>query len=550
MSATHVLISLCGQIALLLWGIHMVTQGAQRALGSRLTTLLRVGLENRGRALLTGIGVTALLQSSTATAMMVSAFTAGGVVDLMPALAVMLGANIGTTLIVQLVSFDISQVFPALFLAGFLAYRSGRSAALRDAGTAVIGLGLILLSLHLLIDTMQPLENSRALSDLLRAVTSDPMLNILLAALLAWAAHSSVAAMLFIMSLAGAGVISPEASFAMVIGANLGSAFNPVIANLGGDPVRMRLPFGNLVNRLAGCLLLVPLLGPVTSAMLSLDPSPARAAANFHVAFNLVTALFFLGLLPAMARWLQRLFPSRAGTLDPGAPQYLDEGALAMPAVALANAAREVLRMADIIDGMLRGSQDAFHHDDRDRILATSKMDDTLDTLFQSIQRYLGAIGREQLGDSEARRLSDTLALAINLEHIGDIIDRNLMDIASKRISSGIALPEDAVQQIDAMHARLLDHLQLAVAVFMSGDIEAAHRLVSEKEGFRDIERAATQRHFAHMRTGRGERINASSLQLDITRDLKRIESHIAATAYGLLELSGELRTSRLQPRT
>ena len=549
MSATQVLISLSGQIALLLWGIHMVTNGVQRSLGSRLTTVLRVGLQNRGRAVLTGIGVTALLQSSTATAMMVSAFTAGGVVDLMPALAVMLGANIGTTLIVQLVSFDITQAFPVLFLVGFLAYRSARSSAVRDAGSAVIGLGLILLALHLLIATMQPLESSKALSDLLRAVTADPILTILLAALLAWAAHSSVAAMLFIMSLAGAGVVAPEAALAMVVGANLGSAFNPLLANLGGDPVRLRLPMGNLINRLVGCALVVPFLGPLTETMLSLDASPARAAANFHVAFNVGMGLIFIAILPQTAHWLQRLFPARAGAIDPGAPQYLDDGAFAIPSVALANAGREVLRMADVIDRMLRASQQAFHRDDPERIAATKKMDDVLDTLFSAIQRYLGTIGREQLGDIDARRMSDTLALAINLEHIGDIIDRNLMDIAAKRIHSGIKLPEDAKQQIDDMHTRLLDHLQLAVAVFMSGDIEAAHRLVLEKEGFREIERAATQRHFVHMQGGRRERIDASSMQLDITRDLKRIESHIAATAYGLLELSGDLRSSRLQPR-
>lgn len=550
MSATQVLIGLSGEIALLLWGIQMVTNGVQRALGSRLTTVLHVGLQSRARALVTGIGVTALLQSSTATALMVSAFTAGGVVDLMPALAVMLGANIGTTLIVQLVSFDISQLYPVLFLAGFVAYRSGRSSAARDAGSAVVGLGLILLALHLLIATMQPLEESKALSDLLHAVTADPMLNIVLAALLAWAAHSSVAVMLFIMSLAGAGVVEPAASLAMVLGANLGSALNPLVSNLGGDPVRMRLPVGNLINRLVGCVLVVPVLEPLTRAMLSLDPSPARAAANFHVTFNVGMGLIFVAILPQMARWLQRIFRARAAATDPGVPQYLDDGALAIPSVALANAGREVMRMADVIDRMLRASQQIFHEDDDAKIAATRKMDDILDTLFSAIQRYLGAIGQEQLGEIDARRMSDTLALAINLEHIGDIIDRNLMDIAAKRIRSGIKLPEDAGRQIDDMHARLLDHLQLAVAVFMSGDVRAAHRLVSEKEGFREIERAITRRHFVHMQGGRRERIDASSMQLDITRDLKRIESHIAATAYGLLELSGDLRSSRLQPRT
>jgi phosphate:Na+ symporter len=548
MSATHVLISLSGLVALLLWGVHMVTHGIQRALGARLAGLLRIGLESRGRAVATGVAVTALLQSSTATAMMVSSFTAGGVVDLMPALAVMLGANIGTTLIVQLVSFDVTLIFPALFLGGLVAHRSARTAKMRELGAAAIGLGLILLSLHLLIATLSPLENSRPLAELLRAVTGDPVVCVVLAALLALAAHSSVAAMLFIMSLAGTGVIGPEPALAMVAGANLGSALNPLLSHLSGDRARLRLPVGNLLNRVAGCLIVIPCIHPITEAMLALSPSPAQAAALFHMAFNLVTALLFVGVLPALSEVLKRLLPSPAAATDPGAPQYLDEAALAMPSVALANAAREVLRMADVIDVMLRGSQDAFHHDDPEKVAATCRMDDILDSLFLSIQKYLGAIGQAPLGEKEALRLSDTLALAINLEHIGDIIDRNLMDIAAKRIRSGTKLSAEAERQIDAMHGRLLDHLQLAVAVFMSGDVQAAHRLVSEKEGFREIERAATERHVAHMRAGRSDKIRASALQLDITRDLKRIESHIAATAHGILEVSGQLRTSRLRP--
>ncbi|WP_102957553.1 Na/Pi cotransporter family protein [Mangrovicella endophytica] len=546
MPTSHVLISLCGEVALLLWGIQMVSAGMQRALGSSLRHFLSIGLKNRFRAVLTGLVVTGLLQSSTATAMMATSFTIGGAVDLVPALAIMLGANVGTTLIVQLVSFDITLVYPALILIGVVLFRRGRRAAARDAGTAVVGLGIILLSLHLLIETMRPLEASAVLRDLLQAVTDDPLLCILLAGLLAWAAHSSVAAMLFIMSLAGAGVVTPQASLALVIGANLGSALNPVIGGLGGDPTRLRLPVGNLLNRVVGCIVALPLLPYLTAPLLDLAGGPARAAALFHFGFNIATAILFVGLLPRQARLMARLLPKQAEAADAGKPQYLNEMALGTPSVALSNAAREVLRMVDIVEAMLRGSQDVFHRDDRDKIAAISRMDDTLDRLYKAIQRYLGQIRHERLDAEEAQRLSDTLALAINLEHIGDIIDRNLMDLAAKRVSNGLRLPEEAQAQVDDMHARLLDHLQLAVAVFMSGDWQAARRLVAEKESFRDIEREATQRHVEHMRAGARGEIETSSLQLDITRDLKRIESHIAATAYGILEAAGQLRGSRL----
>ena len=548
MTATHVLVSLLGEVALLLWGIHMVSTGVQHALGANLRRFLAIGLRNRWRAFGAGLVATSLLQSSTATALMVTSFTAGGAVDLVPALAVMLGANVGTTLVVQIVSFDIALVFPVLIFLGLVLYRRARRSAVRDAATALIGLGLMLLALHLLVGTMQPVETSAALRDLLRAVTGDTLLSILLAAALSWAAHSSVAAMLFIMSLAGADVITAEAALIMVLGANLGSAFNPLPDAMGKDPTRLRVPVGNLANRIIGCLLALPLVGPISDWMVGLGESPARLAADFHMAFNLAMAALFIGPLSLVARVLARLFPERLQAAGPGAPLYLDEAALADPAVALSNASREVLRMADVVGSMLRGSQAAFHNDDRDKIREICRMDDILDRLYGAIHRYLGAISHATLESSEARRVFEILALTINIEHIGDIIDSSLMLLATKRISNQLKLSAASLSDIDAMHARVLEHLQLAIAVFMFGDTQAGRRLVTEKEHFREIERSATQRHFDQMRTGRPSEIESSALQLDITRDLKRIEAHIAATAYGLLEQNGELRRSRLTP--
>jgi phosphate:Na+ symporter len=546
MSATHVLVSLVGGVALLLWGIQMIGTGFQRALGSNLRHFLAVGLRNRWSAVGVGLLVTGLLQSSTATAMMVTSFTAGGAIDLVPALAVMLGANIGTTLIVQLVSFDVSLLHAALIAAGVTAYRRGRRTIMRDIGTALVGIGLMLLALHLLVDTMKPVENSQALRDLLRAVTRDPLLNIMLAGILSWAAHSSVASMLFIMSLAGAGVITPEASLAMVLGANLGSALNPVIDGIGQDPTRLRVPIGNLITRAVGCALAVPLLPAATLWLSGVTVAPAKLAALFHILFNVTVAVIAFGLLPAMARLLVWMFPERISPSDPGTPRYLDEAALETPSIALSNAAREVLRMVDVIEAMLRESQDAFHRDDPDKVAAIGHMDDVVDRLYGALQRYLGAISREELSEEEARRLAEVHALSINLEHAGDIIDKNLTELAAKRIKSQHRLSAGSLAEIDTMHGRLLDHLQLAVAVFMYGDAQAARRLVAEKEQFREFERNATQRHLAVMGSGTQEDREASTLLLDITRDLKRIEAHIAATVYGLLEKSGDLKSSRL----
>lgn len=545
MSATTVLIHLMGEIALLLWGINMVNSGVQRAFGSDLRWILGVGLRTRLRAFLAGVGVTTVLQSSTATALMVASFTAGGAVDMVPALAVMLGANVGTTLIVQVLSFDITLIFPFLIFSGYIAYKRGSSSRVKDLGRVAIGLGLMLLSLHLLSETIHPIESSEVLKNLLAVIAPDPLILVLLSGIFAWMAHSSVAAMLFIMSLATAGVIDPHAALVMVLGANLGSAVNPMLEGMGGDPAKFRVPFGNLAMRVIGCLVALPLIDPLLKYMAIFDPNPARLAANFHTIFNIAIAAVFILPLPWIATLLLKLFPEKMRASDPGTPQYLDKDALDTPSVALSNAAREVLRMADTVEIMLRSSQDLFREDDISRVAEVSRTDDVVDRLYSAIRRYLSSINHEALSEVEAKRLSDILTFAINLEHIGDIIDKNLMELAAKRIKNHLRLPKDSLEDIDSMHAKLLEHLQLAASVLMFQDIGSARRLVSEKERFRDLERAVTQKHLEQIRSGKTVG-DTSALQLDIVRDLKRIEAHIASTGHSLLEQSGELKPSRL----
>src|SRR5919112_3432417 len=545
MSATSVLIHLFGEIALLLWGINIVNSGVQRAFGSDLRWILGVALRTRLQAFLAGVGVTTVLQSSTATALMVASFTAGGAVDIVPALAVMLGANVGTTLIVQVLSFDVSLIFPVLVFGGFMGFRRGKTSRTKDLGRVAIGLGLMLLSLHLLSETIHLIENSAVLKELLASIASDPLILVLLSAFFAWIAHSSVAAMLLIMSLAAAGVIGPSAALVMVLGANLGSALNPFLDAMGGDPAKIRVPVGNLATRVVGCAVALPLIDPILSAITLIDPNPSRLAANFHTIFNVALAAVFILPLPWVAKLLVRVFPEKLQASDPGVPQYLDKDALDTPSVALSNAAREVLRMVDTVDAMLRSSQDLFREDDISRVDQVSRTDDVLDRLFSAIRRYLSSINHEALNEDEAKRLSDILAFAINLEHVGDIIDKNLMELAAKRIKNHLRLPKDSLDDITSMHGKLLEHLQLAASVLMFQDIGSARRLVAEKERFRDLERAVAQKHLDQLRSGRTAG-DTSTLQLDIVRDLKRIEAHIASTGHSLLEQSGELKPSRL----
>lgn len=550
MQATRVLLELAGNVVLLLWGLHMVQSGLTRALGGDLRRILGAGLRNRWTAFLSGMGITMLLQSSTATGLMATGFTATGLVSLMPALAVMLGANVGSTLIVQILAFDVAHVAPVLLLGGFIAFRRGARTRSRDLGRVAIGLGLMLLSLHLLLVTIAPAENAPMLRRMLAMLTADPVVAVMLAALLSWAAHSSVAAILLIASLAGGGVIGPEAAVAMVAGANLGSAVNPVVEGPGGDgrnPAARRLPVGNLINRLVGCLIVVPLLGPITAGLQAVSPDATRLAANFHLAFNLAMAGLFIGPLPWFARVLTRMFPERVAVADPAMPLYLDRSALRVPHLAIANASREALRMADTVDSMLRGALDVIQTDDRKRVQEIRRMDDVLDRLHDAIKRYLTQINVEDLDERDARRVSDVLTFTINLEHVGDIVDRNLMEAASKKIRRRLRFSTEGAAEIAGMLERLSETQRLAAAVFVSGDVRSARALIHEKEVIRDLETSATEAHFARLRAGRKESVETSALHLDILRDLRRINAHLVAAAYPVLDQSGELLPSRLK---
>ncbi len=543
------LLDLAGSIALLLWGVRMVQTGVQRAFGARLRSTLGTALRSPAKAFLSGLGVTAVLQSSTATGLMVSGFAAAGLVDLTPALAVMLGANVGTTLIVQLLSLDLSPVTPMLILLGVLMFRRSHSSRTHDLGRVVIGLGLMLLALHQLLYLVTPFEDAPSLRLLLGAIATQPWLDVIAAAGLTWAAHSSVAIVLLVMSLAAKGVVPPDAAFALVFGANLGTALNPLLEGAeGADAAARRVPAGNLGTRLIGVALglaVLPKLGPW---LVTVDPNPAREVADLHLAFNLVLAALFFPILPYYAALLRGIFPARVDRPDPTKPLYLDEAAREAPVVAIGAAAREALRLADMLEAMLLAARDAFSADDRKRIADARRMDDVLDRLNSAIKAYLTGLDSEATSEADQRRIEEILAFTINLEHTGDVVDKNLLGHAAKRLKRNIALLQQQTEELADIIARLVANLRTAASVFTTADVRAARMLAAEKETFRQLETAATEEHFAHIRAGQAQAAEASAWRLDLLRDLKRINDHlVAAAAYPLLKGQGELLPTRLR---
>jgi phosphate:Na+ symporter len=547
MSGLLTLIDLAGAVALLLWGVHMVQSGVERAFGTGLHRFLASALNGRGKAFLAGLAVTAVLQSSTATGLMAAGFTAAGLVDLAPALAIMLGANVGTTLIVQALSFDVASLSPLLVLIGVIAFRRGGASRLHDLGRVAIGLGLMLLALKQLLLAGVPYGNAPGLRLLLGSLSGQPVIDLILAAAATWAAHSSVAIVLLVMSFAAKGTVTLKAALALVLGANVGTALNPLFEGAAsGNPAARRLPLGNLLTRLVGGALALALLDPIASHLPAIAPDPARAVADFHTAFNLLTAALFLPLLGPFARLLRRLLPAAVAS-DPGRPLYLDEGAREMPAIALAGAAREALRMADVLEAMLHGAGAALEHGERKHIAETKRLDDVLDRLNAAIKTYLTALDPDRLSEEDNRRLSEILGFITNLEHAGDIVTGGVLAVMAKLAKRGLAFSPEGKADIRAMLERLETNLRAAAAVFITEDARAARRLRAEKEAFRELDARATEAHFARIRAGRIESLATSGLHLDMLRDLKRINAHLTRAADPILDRHGELLTSRLR---
>jgi len=541
------IINIVGGVALLLWGIRMVRTGITRSFGAEFRKALSLSARNRLGAFLAGFGVTAAIQSSTATGLIVSSFAGQGLIAGAAGLAIMLGADVGTTVVAQVLSFDLHWLAPLALSVGVFTFLSSEKSKRRSLARSAIGLGLVLLSLQLIVAATEPLRQSEALLVLLEPLASELFLAVIVASVITWLAHSSLAIVLLIMSLAAGQIMQVELALAMVLGANLGGAMIAVGITARSVAAARRIPLGNLIMRGLGVAAVLPLLAFVQPWLAEFGSAPERMVVNFHTGFNLALALFFLPLLTLIEMLTLRILPDKkqAASAAQG-PLYLDEGSFGTPTVALACATRETLRMGDEVRGMLAGTMEVFQDDDADRMRQIEQRDDIVDQLHEAIKLYLTRLSKSELDVQESARNIEILSFTTNLEHIGDIIDKNLMEIAAKKMKRKIGFSGEGWTELKTFHARVLANLDLALNVFISDDLVQARRMLREKVEIRDLEREYVENHYARMGQGRADTIESSSLHLDVLRDLKRISGHLTSIAYPILERAGELAESRL----
>ena len=540
------LLNLLAAIALLVWGTHIVRTGVLRVFGANLRQILRRCVGTRTGAFVAGIGVTGLLQSSTATALLTSSFVGQGLITTAAALAVMLGADVGTALMAQVLSLKLSWLAPLLIVVGVMVFLSRRNVRSGQVGRIALGLGIMILALQLIVQATAPLTQAAGVKVLFSQLSGDSLLDVLLGALFSVLCYSSLAVVLFTAALAASNVIAVPVALALVLGANLGVGLVAVLTTLNSDPISRRVPAGNLLAKAVSCALALAVLPFALPSIHYLGVDPQRLVLNFHLAFNVLLAVTFLPFVNPLGRIVDHWLPAKASAELPGQPRHLDPIALATPTLAIANAARESIRLADVVQEMVVGLVTVLRTNDFQLAEALRKRDDEIDRLYTAIKLYLTQVSREALEARESKRWADIIQFTINMEHAGDIVERVMIDVAEKKIQHNLSFSDAGMSEIEDLHRHLLANLKLAVAVFLNGDLKSAQHLIAQKIAFRELEMRYADNHLQRLSGNTVQSIETSSLHLDLLADFKRMNSLFCSVAYPILESAGVLAKTRV----
>jgi phosphate:Na+ symporter len=540
------LLNLLAAIALLVWATQIVRTGVLRLFGEDLRRMLAASMDAWPKAMLAGISVTCLVQSSTATALIVSSFVGRGLVATAPALVVMLGADVGTSVMALVYSFDLSWLSPLLIFVGVVTYISREKTSVGRIGQIAIGLGLITLALQLIVANTGPLVQAPLVRTLLTTLPNDLKLELLVGAFLAVISYSSLAVVLLVATLADQGMVPVPTALGLVLGANIGRAVVSMLSVWRSDVATRRLPLGNLLSKGLAVVLVAPFLGLAHVWLQNGIGVVLMQVVLFNLAFNAAQAVLFVPFTGLLAAALERWLKVPPAT-DDRAPRHLDQLALGTPSIALSCAAREALRQADAVETMLRGVLPVIRNNDLDLAARLSQMEEVVDSLYTAIKLYLTQVSRTALSERESQRWTEIVSFTINMEQIGDIIERVLQDVEDKKIRKQRSFSEAGMAEITHMHERLLSNLRLGMSVFLDGHLRDAQKLLEEKARFRELEHEYASTHLGRLQENTAASIETSSLHLDLISDLKRINSHICSIAYPILEPAGVLTHTRLR---
>lgn len=545
-----ILMHLAGAVMLLLWAVRMVRTGVERAHGHVLKGALRGA---RGGSLgfaVAGAVLAVVLQSSTAVGILAAGFATSGILSVGAGIAALLGADFGSALVAKILSFDLGWLIPILMFVGATMFLKFEARGIRQTGRIVLGIAFILLSLKMVGEATGPLRESPVLPQVVGYLRDDPLSAFAFAAILAWGVHSSVATVLLFVTFAGAGMLPLEVALPMVLGANAGGGLVAVWLTRGMGIEARRIPLGNLIFRGAAALLAFLVLLTVPLPVGRLGATEGQQLVNFHLLFNLLLVLAALPFVGPIAKLTGLLIPVPPEPAPlPGMERQaslLDRSNAGTPALAIASAKRELLRMGETVATMLRPVIDLLDGGNAEQIARVRALDLDVNRRHSDIKLFIAEVRRGKLSEDELRQGVELTGFAISLEHVGDLIAKALLTLAEEKARANLRFSPEGWAEIRSLHARVQANMQLALNVLVSGDLGSARALAREKEEMRRLERESHSRHLTRLQSGNAESIETSDIHLECVRALKEINSLLVTVAYPILKDSGHLLESRL----
>jgi phosphate:Na+ symporter len=530
------LLALFGGLALLLYGMQLIGEGLQRAAGGHLRHLLTSMTRTRLVAVASGALVTAIIQSSSATTLMLIGFVSAGLVTFRQSLGVILGADIGTTFTVQLLAFKVQELSLLLVGVGFAMTFFARRGLLKSLGQVILGFGFIFLGMKVMNDGLAPLAENELTRQVLVALADNQFLALLVGAVLSAGMASSAATIGLMLSLGHQGLLPLAAAIPVVLGANIGTCATALAASLRSSSDARRVAVAHIAFKVLGVALVFPFIEHLTSVIAQTAGDVARQIANAHTFFNVAISALFLPFAPWAARVITALVPEEERGDNPYRTRYLDDRYLDQPALAIGQATREALRMGDVAQNMLRDAMVVLRTDNQELLEDVERRDDQLDYLDREIKLFIARLGRETMSADMAQKEIALISFIGNLENIGDIIDKNLMELARKKLYQGRRFSEAGEAELIEFHSLVSKNLERAIAGFAANDRSLAQEVLDMRPMVRQRERELRDSHLARLRRGLAESLETSEIHLDVLTNLKRISSHITALVYPILE--------------
>ena len=533
-----ILIGLIGGLALFLYGMQITSEGLKNTFGNKLKQILSTLSKNKLIALFTGIIITFTIQSSTAASTLLVSLVNTGIMSLSQTLGILLGTSMGTTLTAQIIAFKVSDYALLIIILGFGLKLLGKKRKQRFIGNILLGIGFIFLGMKVMSESVSPLKDHAFFKEVLINLEHVPLLALLASALLTSIIQSSTATMGLTISLAMQGLISLNLAVPIILGSHLGSCSTVLFAGIGASRSAKRVALANLLFKLVGVVVFFLLTPSVILLVQKSSVNLPRQIANAHALIIVGNALIFLPFTETFAKFLEKIIPQTEEVEVLQKPKFLDSGALETPEIAFYLASKEILRISNAVEEMVLGAMKVFIDNDERLLDEISAQDMIVDNLSREITKYLTKISFETLSEEHSKEVFRLLYIVDDLEHIGDLVDKNLIPLIEKKIDHSLVFSEKGAGEIKNMHQEVYNNLRNAIGAFALQDQRMAQKVIDQKKYIDSLEINLRKTHINRLNVGIELSQKTSGVHLDLINILKRINDHSYSIARAVV---GEL---------